>query len=242
MSALETAGFDVLRLPMLQVQAVEPLTPVSKQSIYDLDLFEHLIFVSANAVHFGLECFADVWPQHPSRQTFWAVGEATAQALAKNGFSAIRPETDMSSEGLLALPGLQRVNGQRILIVKGEGGRGLLATTLEGRGARVSELHAYRRSPMLHDAQNWINRLGQEAPTLLLLSSGEGVELLSRLLQPREHTNLADLPVVAPSPRVARLATDLGWRQVKTVANAADACMLNAAEEWREQEWVGVKL
>ncbi|MEO0437939.1 MAG: uroporphyrinogen-III synthase [Pseudomonadota bacterium] len=234
-SALEAAGFSVLRLPMLRVEAIEPLAPASKKTVYDLDLFEHLIFVSANAAHFGLECFSDVWPQHPEGQIFWAVGEATAQVLEKKGFTAVRPKTDMSSEGLLALPGLQEVSGQRILIVKGEGGRGLLATTLENRGARVSELHAYRRSSVSHDSRVWIRRLDEEVPTLLLISSGEGVELLSRLLQPREHTNLADHVVIAPSPRVAKLANELGWRQVRTVANAADACMLSAAEEWRGQ-------
>ena len=82
-----------------------------------------MIFISANAVRFGLALVDDYWPQLPTGLNWYAIGVATAAVLARHGIAAITPRRFMSSEGLLAVPALQHVSDQRVLIVKGEGGR-----------------------------------------------------------------------------------------------------------------------
>lgn len=232
--ALREAGWQTRHLPLLFIEPIEPLDGVMRQRILDLDRYDHLIFVSANAARIGCERIMDLWPQWPMGQRYWAVGRSTAQVLARAGLAATCPEVDMSSEGLLALPGLDVVRGQRCLLVRGEGGRTVIADTLRGRGAQVDELCCYRRGPVAYDEEE-LAAVRDGRPDLLLVSSGEGLERVSGLLKPREHTNLAGATLLVPSVRVATVAERLGWRNVRTVENASDAAMLAAAEHWRRQ-------
>ncbi len=233
-AALESQAFSVARLPLLAIEAFDPLPGPERQRVMDLDRYQHLVFISANAARIGLDCIHDFWPQLPVGQRYWAVGVSTATVLEEAGMVVERPEKDMSSEGLLALPGLAAVDQQRVLIVRGVGGRQLIATTLEERGARVDSLCCYRRRPVDYDGAQLRRDLAASPVHLILVSSGEGLGLLSGLLQPQEHTNLARTTLLVPSPRVAKDAEAQGWQQVITVDNASDEAMLAAAQAWRD--------
>lgn len=238
MSALRAAGFAPWHLPMLSIQPIDPLPAEDSQRLLDLDRYDHLLFVSSNAAKIGLALIQDYWPQFPVGQTYWAVGEGTARAIEKEGLKVERPQSDMNSEGLLAMPGLAELVGQRVLIVKGEGGRSFLEEQLRGRGAEVNSLHCYRRTPAQPDAEGCRHLISERDPSLILVSSGEGLEQLSRLLQPREHTNLAKITLLVPSPRVVEQARQLGWERIERTENASDSAMLAAARVWREaHQW-----
>lgn len=232
--ALREAGWQTRHLPLLFIEPIEPLDGVMRQRILDLDRYDHLIFVSANAARIGCERIEELWPQWPVGQHYWAVGRSTAQLLAQAGLAATCPEVDMSSEGLLALEGLDGIRGQRCLLVRGEGGRTLIAETLRERGAEVDDLCCYRRGVVEYDEEA-LAAVRDGSPDLLLVSSGEGLERLSGLLKPREHTNLAGATLLVPSARVAKVAERLGWRDVQTVENASDVAMLAAVEQWRRR-------
>ncbi|MFK8043369.1 uroporphyrinogen-III synthase [Congregibacter sp.] len=233
-TALGDAGFTPLHMPMLQIDALDPLPGAQRQRVLDLDLYTHVIFVSANAARLGMAQIQDYWPQLPAGQTFWAVGESTAMCLQAEGLEVSRPEQDMSSEGLLAMPGLSDLRLQRVLIVKGEGGRRFLEEQLRARGATVDSLECYRRGYAAHDALECQKLVLGREPALILISSGEGLERLTGLLQPEEHTNLAVTTLLVPSERVAEQALILGWKNVKCADNASDSAMLAAATAWRE--------
>jgi len=235
LAALRAAGWRAEHLPVIAIEALDPLPPAARQRVLDLDRYAHVIFVSANAARIGLEHMQDRWPQWPAQQRYWAVGASTAAALEAAGLRVDSPASDMSSEGLLAMPGLADVDGEACLLVRGEGGRTAIADTLRDRGARVDELPCYRRRAVDHDEVT-IDALLQGDPIgVLLVSSGEGLEQLSRLLRPRERTTLAGTTLLAPSPRVASRARELGWRRVGIAENASDQAMLLAAQRWRAQ-------
>lgn len=229
LASLRERGFATLHLPMLAIEALEPLPAAQRQRLRELDRYRHLIFISANAVRFGLALIDAYWPQYPERQRYWAVGESTAAALEAAGLTVQRPGRDMRSEALLAMPALRSPGGERVLLVKGEGGRDLLQRTLAQRGALVQALECYRRVAPSLDAAACRERLAAAPVDLILISSGEGLQHLSRLLTPKEHTNLADTALIVPSPRVAQQAVDLGWRRVRCAENASDAAMVRAA-------------
>jgi uroporphyrinogen-III synthase len=235
LAALRAGGWQVAHLPLIAIEALDPLPPAARQRILDLDRYAHVIFVSANAARIGLEHMLDLWPQWPAQQRYWAVGASTAATLEAAGLRADSPASDMSSEGLLAMPGLVDVGGEACLLVRGEGGRTKIADTLRERGARVDELPCYRRDAVEYGQADMDELLRGGPIDLLLVSSGEGLEQLSRLLRPREGTNLAGTTLIAPSPRVASRARELGWRRVDIAENASDQAMLLAAERWREQ-------
>ncbi len=143
--SLEEMGFGVHHQPLLVLEPLESLSADGRQHLLDLDLYRHIIFISANAVRYGMERIDDYWPQLPVGINWYAVGSSTAALLAERGLDPVTPGEDMSSEGLLALPGLAEVACERVLIVKGEGGRQALRQALVERGARVDERACYRR-------------------------------------------------------------------------------------------------
>lgn len=226
--AVAAAGFRVHSQPLLELQALPELTPPQRSLLLELDLYQHIIFISGNAVRFGMARVEDFWPQLPVGVNWYAIGEVTANLLQDYGVTALTPGADMTSEALLALPQLQAVQDQRVLIIKGEGGRATLRKALAGRGAIVDELACYRRRrPDLPRGQ-LAEKLDQWGIDVVLISSGEGLDNLQALLRPQETTNFRGINLIVPSQRVALKARELGFERVATADNASDAAMLRA--------------
>src|SRR5262249_52736161 len=109
----------------------------------ELAAYDYAVFVSANAVEYGV---GDAAAWSPKLIAF-APGPGTAAALAAVGVTNVRlPTTTMDSEGLLALPEFQTATGKRIVIFRGGGGREMLGETLASRGAAVDHVDCYRRA------------------------------------------------------------------------------------------------
>lgn len=231
-AALERAGFEAFSQPLLQLDPIPELSGEQRSLLLDLERYQHVIFISANAVRFGMDRIEEYWPQIPVGVSWYAIGDATAEQLAGFGIEAVTPGTAMTSEGLLALPGLLDVRDERVLIVKGEGGRETLRNELSGRGARVDELACYRRSPPKVSAGELAGKLSAWDIGVILISSGEGLANLQVLLTPAETSKLKPMALVVPSERVACLARDAGFDQVVTAENASDTAMLHALETW----------
>lgn len=232
-ASLAEAGFTAHQQPLLTLKALPQLSAASRQSLFDLDQYQHIIFISANAVRFGLPYIEDLWPQLPVGLNWYAIGGSTAALLSERGLNPISPGSNMSSEGLLAMEPLSRVSGQRVLIVKGLGGREALKEELSARGARVDELACYQRScPKLPAGQMAANLLDLEIQ-LILISSGEGLQNLLALLSAEESTKFRDIGLVVPSPRVEKMALEAGFTQVVRAPNASDEAVLTTLQQWR---------
>src|SRR5690606_23076345 len=99
------------------------------------------IFASIAAVEHGL-------PRVRSRigeTRIAAIGAATANALRTAGVRVDAVPDREESEGLLELPAFHDMTGATVWIVRGRGGRGLLAETLRARGADVAFVEVYER-------------------------------------------------------------------------------------------------
>ncbi len=232
-AAIRAAGHEVYSQALLELTALPQLLAAQRQLLLHLDMYQHVIFISANAVRFGMALIDDYWPQLPVRLNWYAIGAATAAVLERFGIAAITPGSAMSSEGLLAVPALQNVREQRVLIVKGEGGRDTLATELTRRGAAVDELACYRRGLPAMPAGELAANLARWGIDVIMLSSGEGLSNLQVLLSPTETTKLKHIGVIVPSQRVARMACEAGFDRIVTAENASDMAMLRALQEWR---------
>jgi uroporphyrinogen-III synthase len=234
-AAIAAAGYRVHWQPLLELSACAQLSPAQRQLLLDLDRFQHVIFISGNAVRFGMALVNDFWPQHPIGINWYAVGTATAERLLQFDIHASTPGSTMSSEGLLSLPGLRSVKGQRVLIIKGEGGRDVLRSELSQRGALVDELACYRRCAPQVPAGMLAQRIAQCGIDVIMLSSGESLANLLLLLSPEETTKFKAIGLVVPSERVADMARQAGFDHVVTAANASDMAMLRALQEWRSR-------
>jgi uroporphyrinogen-III synthase len=232
-AAVAAKGFTAHCLPMLQVLPLPELAPVQRAQVQDLDHYQHLIFVSGNAVRYGMAWIESCWPQLPVGLDWYAVGDATARLLLPFGIEAHTPGAAMSSEGLLALPQLQQVQAAPVLIVKGEGGRQTLAEELRRRGAQVDELVCYRRAAPEIGPGELVLKLLQWEIGLVKISSGEGLSNMLALLSPAETTKFSRITLLVPSPRVADIAHTAGFERVITAENASDSAMLRALATWQ---------
>jgi uroporphyrinogen-III synthase len=228
LAAMQQRGLQGIHQPMLALRPLAALPPAQREYLLELDRYQHIIFISANAVRYGLACIDDFWPQLPAGIHWYAIGVSTARLLAQRGLQPISPAEKMDSESLLALPGLTQVAGQRVLIVKGEGGRQTLYDVLTARGAQVDELACYQRKCPEMAAGELAAILHDQQVKIVLISSGEGLSNMLTLLSDTENTKFRDIALIVPSSRVAAQAQQAGFTDITTAANASDQAMLEA--------------
>lgn len=206
---IESAGGHCLRQPLFSIEpAADPAA--LRQAMTRAEDADWLIFTSANAVE---QAWA-VAPDWRPRGRLAAIGQATAAALRDQSCLAddrevILPESDFRSEGLLALPAMQDLDGQRVALVTGEGGRGALAEAILARGGQVERLAVYRRLPCPVASDRMQALLGEA--DIAVLTSGESVSRLVQLSPPGMDGQLRQLQLVVPSNRVLKMALDFGF-------------------------------
>jgi len=231
--AIESEGAKVLSLPLIEIKALNDAQAIQdlKDKILQLDSYQALIFVSNNAVSFGGEVINNYWPQFPLGVDAIAVGPTTAEAASEQfACEVTQPSNGMTSEDILCLPQLQDVSGQKIGIVRGQGGRELLADTLRERGAIVDYLEAYSRSPIDYTSADFCNRLFEAGVNVLTVSSGESLDRLTHLLAGNGKM-LQQLMLVVPSERVGRQAENSGYQQVHNASGADPLSFVSALGE-----------
>ena len=221
--ALQNEGFQTRVMPIITIEAIPTAEQAPAPSLSDDAL---CIFISANAVRFGLPQLRPALARS-SDLTVIAVGNKTRDTLAAEGIQAQVP-VRADSEGLLAMPALSAPDSRDVVIVKGEGGRELLASELTGRGARVIEWACYRRCWPEVDVSGLIEI---SAGLIFQASSGEMVSRLSELLAGGGQADLFQSSIIVPSDRVARLATEIGWGQVIRAEDASDDAFIRALKQ-----------
>jgi len=208
--------------------ALEILGPEDKHAaraqLSDISGIDLLVFVSANAVRYAFPLMPD---NIPLNLQVAAVGKATARALDEYGLEpTLVPESSMDSEGLLALPQLQDVSSQRIVIVRGNGGRELMRDTLEQRGAEVEYVEVYRRQVPRRNPANLIANW-ERMVEAVTITSAQILENLFTLLGEDGAKLLQQTPMVVVSERIAELADERGCRVIYLSESAMDRDVVN---------------
>jgi len=162
-----------------------------------------------------------------SGQTWVAVGAGTAQRLRRAGVKGVITPERMDSEGLLALPVLRALHGQRVGLMTAPGGRGLIVPTLQQRGAHVLRADVYERVAVAPSPVA-LARLAEPGPLRLALSSqGALMGILETLPEPARQ-RLRTARVVAASERLARFAIEMGFSAPIIASDARPGSLLRA--------------
>ena len=148
-------------------------------------------------------------------QTWIAVGSGTVAALRKAGIEGIDCPARMDSEGLLALPALNDLQGIRIGLVTAPEGREVLSSALRERGAEVVRADVYAREPVALSVRALGKLRTLDAPAALALSSGGALKQLVDRAPTEILRQLRKQPVVAASARLQQLARDAGFAEVE---------------------------
>ncbi|EIJ44047.1 uroporphyrinogen-III synthase [Beggiatoa alba B18LD] len=222
---IEALGGIAIRLPVLEIIPLADRSPLSscRQQLPQLDM---LIFVSANAVEYGLPELLDEQKKLPVHLTTIAIGKKTAEALQAWGVSALCAPAPYNTEALLIMPLMQQVEARKIIIVRGEGGRETLAEQLRLRGAQVDYLNVYRREcPRLLT-------LPTSPPDIMIVTSSEGLQNLLILLA--EQSWVKSTPLLVMSERTRNEAINLGFSAPILVTKiASDEGLLNMLVYWK---------
>lgn len=232
---LHQVGASPVALPLLQIRAVEEHDAgfhTLKQHFLDLDLYQHIIFISPNAARFGGDWIDQYWPQLPLKINWFAIGQTTAATLNNYGIDAYHNPLGYDSEALLSAPALQQISGDKVLIMRGFGGREKLADELRARGAQVSYAELYTRScPDYLPAD--IHAALSPAPQAILISSGEGLENLQTLMHNAglSISSLKSSQIIVPSERIKAIAQAYGLEHVKTASGPDDQAMITALKQ-----------
>jgi uroporphyrinogen-III synthase len=179
-----------------------------------------VIFVSPAAVRYAFAIHPNL--RFPKTARVCTLGTATEYALLRKGVkNVLRPTQSQTSEGLLALPELQRLRGKRVAIVGAPGGRELLVQAMQTRKARVTPIHVYRReSPRFRRDQ--LEALEQApTPLITLLTSQEILGNLRATLPLPLFGKLAAGELIVSSLRLAMAARSSLFTSVHIAASPA---------------------
>lgn len=227
-------GAQVFRCPVMDIAPVVggPEMQAIKSRILDFDHYQIAIFISKNAARYGLDWLYNYWPMLPDGVRYYAVGQSTAELLREHQLAVETPIGRADSEGLLALPSLQTVSGEKVLIFAGKGGREVLAQTLRQRGAEVDRCELYERCGTVQHADEINHLLQQSQLDILVAHSGELLQQLFSCVAAGNRHQLQALPVLVPGQRVADMARDLGCREVLEANSALPDDMVSTILEW----------
>ncbi len=212
-SMVAKSGNKPLLFPTLKLNSIDAK---SEKNHYDA-----VIFISANAVEYGLNFFKTI-----GYHQVFAVGSATARKLSENDIKIDDfPRENASSEALLALDSVTQLHHKTILIFRGRGGRETLKQGLIKQDNQVEYIEVYER--VSHN----INTLHRQSLDELL-SSNEGiisitsidsmkalVEISSQIV---DVDKLKNYLLVVLSGRIKTYVNSIGFDKVLVMPNTSD--------------------
>lgn len=212
-------GGAVILFPLLEISP-PPEVDTLRSLVSRLSEFDVAIFISPNAVRYGMAVIEQSGGL-PAGLKLAAVGQGSAKALQALGVTEVIAPTDrFDSEALLAMPQLQAVSSQNIMIFRGDGGRELLGDTLKQRGASVEYATCYQRSKSSQKTEDLF--VQGEVPDALTVSSSEALTHLWEMLSESERRKIASIPLFVPHQRIANVAQQQGWQQVVQTPSGDD--------------------
>lgn len=218
---LKAAGRTVVVFPLLDIA---PLTDTTQlcDALGRLTEFSLVAFVSPNAID-ATFAHLESWPPDVALAV---MGEGSRRALARHGvtsdrFSITSPNDRRraDSETLLQALDIERLRHSKVLILRGESGRELLADALRAVGANVEQVAAYRRSAVALTPSRTV-----ELATLLnsesswVITSSEALKILVQDIGKVDPVHgvakIQHKKIYVPHPRILDLAQSLGFRKV----------------------------
>ncbi|MFP1727015.1 uroporphyrinogen-III synthase [Lonsdalea quercina] len=231
-SRLCQAGLTAYHCPLIEFTMGRelPQLPAMLNTLQPGDL---VFALSNQAVKFAQPALSQAGLRWPTTLNYYAVGRTTGLALhTVTRRPVIYPESHGTSETLLHEPSLQQVAGKQALLLRGNGGRELLADTLRQRGAQVSYCECYQRTPVQYDGTEQTLRWQTLGVDTLIVTSGEMLQQIYTLVPDYYRASwLLSCRMVVVSERLAALAHDFGWRDMLVADNADNDALLRALQQ-----------
>lgn len=232
-ASLELYLASIVHFPVLSITPSNKPNLV-KQKLQQLNNYDHIFFISVNAVQYAMNLVQEVHMDF-NNKSLAAVGPTTKKALEEYGYQvSVVPSKGFNSEALLEHETLKNISGERILIIRGQGGREHLRQELESRGAMVEYAEVYQRE--LPKQRNPID-LSQlpNIDSAVLIYSVESAQNLWSLCSINEQQWLKNATLIVAGSRIASAVGTLGFAKNPIIAeNPSDEAMLGALITWAD--------
>lgn len=230
-SRLRTLGRVAFHSPLIEFAPGNQLAmlPNLLSSLNQQDL---VFVLSQHAVNYADRALRQAAVRWPGNLNYYAIGRTTGLLFHRvSSLPVLYPQDGETSEMLLNLPALRRLEGKKALILRGNGGRELLAETLTERGVDVTYCECYQRSPIHYDASEQSAQWQRAGIDTLVVTSGEMLQQLYQLV-PDYYRNswLLRCNLVVVSERLATLARQLGWSAIRVADNADNDALIRALQ------------
>lgn len=234
---LQAAGAKCILFPLIAIEPIAgTLAADAVAKLMKLYTYDTVLFISANAVDYSLALLDVSQRQQLAQLTIGAIGKKTAQLLQAQGLAvSLVPPAGFTSEAFLALPAVQDLAERRILIIRGVGGRELLAQTLRARGASVDYCEVYQRFAAESEPALLNQHYQQGQLDIIAITSIEGLKQLMATFAQSDW--ITTIPLLLGNKRIAEQARELGFTGELVIASdPSDQAMLDALVQWSQEQ------
>ncbi len=235
LARLAALGRDALLFPLLEIHPLSDKTPL-RTALAGLSDCALAAFVSPNAIDAVFAEFAGLSRSWPAHVPIAVMGEGSRQALAAHGVndgntvihSPHGARTD--SETLLETLDLPALRGRKVMILRGESGRELLAGRLREAGALVIQVAAYRRcAPAFDDARQARLQALLTRKNDWIVTSSEALRHLEQMARQLPMSDavakMQQQRLFVPHARIAETAQAAGFLDVHLSASGDEALL-----------------
>ncbi|MBN1827750.1 MAG: uroporphyrinogen-III C-methyltransferase [Deltaproteobacteria bacterium] len=183
---LEQEGAQVLRFPLIEIAPPRSWAALDG-AVGNIQDYDWIVFSSVNGVKYFFDRLekAGKTRRDLAGSGICAIGSVTAAALDRKGvFVDIMPD-DFVSEALLKAFEGHDVSGKRILLPRAAEARDVIPETLQRRGARVDDIHAYQATPVDKKIEDLESLVSERPLDIITFTSPSAVRSFVRIIGSR---------------------------------------------------------
>jgi uroporphyrinogen III methyltransferase / synthase len=183
---LRALGAHVIELPTIRIEPPTNLREFA-ELVQDAHTYDWIVFTSANGVEAFFAIFFKLYDdtREIGGARIAAIGPATAQRVKDFHLHVdLQPEEFVAEEVVREFKKQGSIENVRILVVRAEKARDVLAKGFSAAGAIVDEAFAYRTLPETRDTSPAQRQLAQDGADLITFTSSSTVENFFALALP----------------------------------------------------------
>ncbi|REF25767.1 uroporphyrinogen-III synthase [Xenorhabdus cabanillasii] len=240
---LRAIGKTAFSAPLIAIYPGAEL-PLLAQKLQQLSAGDFVFLLSKNAVHYANEQLVQEGLSWPDKLSYYGIGKSTSLLFhQQTGKDILWSEQGETSEDLLQLPTLQKMENKKILLLRGNGGREVIASTLRMRGGAIDYCECYSRQPVKYRTTEFNHHWQQCGIRTIVVTSGEMLQLLYNLVTEGDNSEdgstessgngkawLLGCRLIVVSERLANIARTLGWQEIKVAKSADNDALMQALE------------
>jgi len=226
---LEEQDATVFLQPTIEILPPSDWQRVDKviNSIFSYDI---LVFPSSNGVRSFFERMTTIFPSFLKKGTVCrpqiiTTGPGTTETIERYGIKNVQfPKESYDAEGMIALLFRQGLAGKRVLLVRGNRGRTLLADELVQHGVKVDQVCVYQSIDLATPTPEIVSLVQcGKIHWVTVTSSAIGQSLVRMFGEDLRYTKLASI-----SPITSQTMTECGFPPTVEAAEATLTALVNA--------------